>query len=243
MMIKKLAIALLSLTATAAMAANYTGNTLTGFGGTLGNSTLTITNSGNTVNFSLAAGTSFTSNGIALYINSVAGGLSDTSTLTDHSDGGHEVLSGTDGTNRTLVTFASGFGADFALSIEPTSANLFSLAAGGPTFVTGANISNPSGNTFNFSLNLSDIGLAPGGSFSFVASLISTTAYRSNETIGTSSTVPGTPGDAPNAGFNGTTTFSGSNTFQSAAVPEPSTVLLIGPALLGGMFFVRRRRA
>jgi hypothetical protein len=33
------------------------------------------------------------------------------------------------------------------------------------------------------------------------------------------------------------------NTTVTAAVPEPATVLLVGPALLGGMFFVRRRRA
>lgn len=29
----------------------------------------------------------------------------------------------------------------------------------------------------------------------------------------------------------------------TAAVPEPATVMLLGPALLGGMFFLRRRRA
>jgi hypothetical protein len=243
-MIKKLAVALLSLTATAAMAADYSGNTLTGFGGTLGNATLSITNSGDTINFTLTTGTSFTSNGIALYIDSVAGGLADTSSLTDHSDGGHTLLSGTDGTTRTLATFASGFGADFGIAIEPTSANLFSLAAGGPTFVSSAGIANPSGNIFTFSTTLSALGLAPGDSFNFVASLLSPTAYRSNETIGNSTTVPGTAGDAPNAGFTGTTTFTESFTFTSTpAIPEPATILLVGPAILGGMFFIRRRRA
>jgi hypothetical protein len=33
------------------------------------------------------------------------------------------------------------------------------------------------------------------------------------------------------------------NNMSIAAVPEPATVLLVGPALLGGLFFVRRRRA
>ena len=35
----------------------------------------------------------------------------------------------------------------------------------------------------------------------------------------------------------------GFNNMSVSAVPEPATVLLVGPALLGGMFFVRRRRA
>jgi PEP-CTERM motif len=242
-MIRKIALSIFLAATSAALADTYTGNGLTGFGGTLGNSSLSITQAGNVVNFSLTTGTAFTGNGIALYIDSVAGGLSDTSTLTDHSDGGHEIISGTDGTNRTLATFAPGFGSDFALSIEPTFAGLFSTAAGGPVFVTSANITNPSGNIWNFSINLSDIGLTAGGSFNFVASLISGSAYRSNETLGTSTTVPGLVTDTPNAGFNGTTTFSNSNTFGTTAVPEPATILLVGPALLGGMFFVRRRRA
>jgi hypothetical protein len=38
-----------------------------------------------------------------------------------------------------------------------------------------------------------------------------------------------------NGGANYTATFT--------VVPEPATVLLVGPALLGGLFFIRRRRA
>ena len=42
----------------------------------------------------------------------------------------------------------------------------------------------------------------------------------------------GAQGAGENFGFN-----------NLAIVPEPATVLLVGPALLGGMFFIRRRRA
>jgi hypothetical protein len=54
-------------------------------------------------------------------------------------------------------------------------------------------------------------------------------AYNSN-------TNGGGDGDADNLYFNNLSV-------TNAAVPEPATVLLVGPALLGGVFFVRRRRA
>lgn len=244
-MIKKLAFALMSLTATAAMADTFNGNGATGFGGSIGLGSLDVTLSGSTLNFTLNAASPL-GNDTVIYFDTIGGGFTDTSTLGDHADGGRTAISGTDGTNRSLLTFAPGFAADFALSVEPTFAGLFQLNAGGNgtlTFVQDAMIMNPSGNTYTFSLNLASLGISPGDQVKFVASLISTTGYRSNETIGTSNTIPGTPGDAPNAGFNGTQTFSDFNTFQTAAIPEPATVLLVGPALLGGMFFVRRRRA
>jgi len=51
-----------------------------------------------------------------------------------------------------------------------------------------------------------------------------------------------------NAGTNGGEDGAADNLYANnlsitAPIPEPATVLLVGPALLGGMFFVRRRRA
>ena len=53
---------------------------------------------------------------------------------------------------------------------------------------------------------------------------------------GASITVPGSGGDAPNAGFGGTTTFTEANVF---AVPEPSSAMLLG---LGSLVLSYRRR-
>ena len=70
---------------------------------------------------------------------------------------------------------------------------------------------------------------------SFEGTLISPTAYRSNETFGASVTTPGTVGDTPNAGFTGTQTFSTQNTF---VVPEPASIGLLG--LMGSIGFRRK---
>jgi hypothetical protein len=191
------------------------------------------------VNFSLTLGsTGFTGNNIVIYIDSVAGGASDTSMLNDTADGGREAISGVSGNGRTQANFAAGFGADFAISLDSAlNGNLFNLST--PTnlgFVQGVSFANPSGTTYTFSLPLSAIGLTLGQSFKFVATLISPTAFRSDETIGTITSIGSNPG------FTGAITYSNFNTFTSV-VPEPATVLLVGPALLSGMFFIRRRRS
>jgi hypothetical protein len=49
-------------------------------------------------------------------------------------------------------------------------------------------------------------------------------------------TIPGSGGDTPNAGFNGTTLFATEDTFS---VPEPASIGLLG---LAGLTTLRRRR-
>jgi hypothetical protein len=232
-------------TAANAATQTYQGNGGTGFGGAIGNSVLTVSDSGSgIINFSLATGVPFSGNDLVLYIDSKAGGVNNNSTFTDNGDGGREAISGYNASNtppsRALVTFPAGFGADFAVSIEPNVfAGLFNLST--PTnfgFIASANLSGSGSGPFTFSLNRSDLGLGPTDPFSFVGTLISTTAYRSNETIGTSVTTPGTAGDTPNSGFTGTQTFATADTF---AVPEPSGIIVVG--LLGAAGLLRRRRA
>jgi hypothetical protein len=202
---------------------------------------LTVTDSGTgTINFSLSTPVNFGGNALILYVDSVAGGVNDTSTLTDTADGGRTAISGFNSGNptRTVATFASGFGADLAITVEPgVFSGLFSLSnpANFP-FVASGGLAGSGPGPFTFSYTRAQLGLGPTDSFSFEGTLISTSAYRSNETIGTSVTVPGTPGDAPNAGFTGTTTFSTADVF---AVPEPASAGLLG---LGSMVLVFRRR-
>jgi hypothetical protein len=230
-----LLVTLLAIAARPARATTYLGNGNTGFGGVIGDATLAITNNSSLINFVLNAGASFgNDDDLVMYIDSVPGGFSDTSTFADNTDGGHIAISGEDSNNsgdggastQTVATFPTGFLADYALVVDPTDsfAGLYQLASGGNGSLVyqssaATNYSNPSTNTYDFQLHAADLGLT-GATFSFVGTLISQTAYRSNETFGNSSTTA-SGGSAPNAGFNGTQTFTSSDTFT--LVPEGST--------------------
>jgi hypothetical protein len=90
---------------------------------------------------------------------------------------------------------------------------------------------------------MAQIGLTAdsGQTFAFEGSLISSSAYRSNETIGNSVT---TPGDGSgNAGFGNPQTFTSDNTYTLVApVPEPSTAVLFGISGLAMIPLLRRRK-
>ncbi|HEV7298549.1 MAG TPA: PEP-CTERM sorting domain-containing protein [Tepidisphaeraceae bacterium] len=230
-------------TATPVSAAVYSGNGATGFGGAIGGSTLTVIENGSNIDFSLSPGVSFSGNALVLYVDNGAGGVTNTSTLTDNADGGRTAISGLSGSGRTLVNFAPTFDADLAITLEPGSfSGLFNLAT--PSnfgFVSSGGLSGSGTGPFTFSYSKAALGVADGGSFDFVGTLISTSGYRSNETIGLSVTTPGSAGDAPNAGFTGTQTFSTFGTFTTATpVPEPTSLGLLA---LGGVALLRRRHA
>ena len=78
--------------------------------------------------------------------------------------------------------------------------------------------------------------------FSFVGTLIADSTYRSNETIGTSTTTvdPNNAGAAPNAGYGGAVNFSSVD-----VVPEPSAYVFmgLGAFALAGLNRFRARRA
>jgi hypothetical protein len=219
----------------AAGATTYVGNGGTGFGGPVGTGSLTVTDDGaGKINFSLSTGVPFNGNDLVLYLDTRPGGVADNSTFKDNGDGGRTAISGANNSNssRSLVTFAPGFLADEAISVEPNVfAGLFDLSnPSNFTFLASGNLSGSGTGPFTFSFSRAALGLGPTQSFSFEGTLISTTAYRSNETIGTSTTTPGDAAAAPNGGFNGSTTFSTANTFS---VPEPNAIVLVGLAGLG----------
>ncbi len=152
--------------------------------------------------------------------------------------------------SRTQVNFAPGFGADYGISFENTAFNgVFSLPTdtSSLTYVTGQSPFTGTNGADSVTVTYAQLGLTPGQSFSFVGTLLDpTSAYRSNETIGTSATTVGDSGANGNAGYTGTQTFSTSNTFMTAgpaAAPEPSGAasLLMGALVLGGFVVARRR--
>jgi hypothetical protein len=209
------------------------GNGGTGFGGAVGGGNLVLSDDGTNLNlqFNRGAG-SFTDN-LVIYIDSVTGGFGSSSNFTDTGDAGRIAISGFNGSNRTLATFASGFGADYAINLDNSFAGLFSVSINNPhIFVNpiGLGLSgNTTAPTYSMSLLLSNIGITPGESFQLVASYISGSAFRSDETFVTPSSLT--------AGFGGNVTWSTSASYTT--IPEPSSAALL---LGAGLLALARRR-
>jgi hypothetical protein len=253
---------LLLLLASAAFAAlsgsvhagNYAGNGASGFGGAVGNGSISITDTSSSMTVTFNRGLSGNmDNDLVLYLDTQPGGFSDTSQFSDNGDGGRTAISGFNSGNpsRTLVTFASGFQADYAISIENSFIGVFGLASGGNNslnFLFGQSQSGvDSDASYSITMTaaqMSMIGLTAGSGqlFAFVGSLDSDTAYRANETIGNSVTTPDGPGSAPNSGFNGTQVFPGSLDYQLVSTPEPATLTLLGVFGAGTLLALRRRK-
>ncbi len=241
-----------SLTSSVQGAVSYPGNGATGFGGAVGNGSVLISDTATSMTVTFNRGTGNIDNDLVLYLDTQAGGFSDTSTFSDAADGGRTAISGFNSGNpsRSLLTFAPGFGADYAISIENSFIGVFGLNSGGNnslSFLFGTAQSGvDSDASYSITLNAAQmlqIGLVAGSgqTFSFDGSFDSDSAYRANETIGPSITVPDS-GAAPNAGFNGSQTFQLQLPYQLVGSPEPSTLALLGVLGAGGLFAARRRK-
>lgn len=230
-----------------AFATTYNGNGNTGFGGTIGNGSLTLTDNGTTLSGTVVNGNGNFNNVFVLYIDSVSGGFSDTSGFADANDGLRRAISGFDGgANRSTMTFASGFLPDYAIALGPNPSEnfggLWSLANGGNNslgFVSTVNLT-PTGvtssSTYTFSLNLSSLGLTPGTgqSFGLFGTYISDTGFRSTEALAAAN-------DSGTQGWNPFTQAAAA-TFTTTTVPEPTTMALAGMSGLATLFMIRRRR-
>lgn len=218
-----------------------------GFGGVIGAGSFLSVDSDTSGGLQFAlqpSGTGDLNDRAVIYIDSVAGGVAGTSVLTDTGDGLRRMVSGSSPNGSSDLTFAPGFTADYAIGIESGFAGVFQIVAGGShNFVTSVNL-NPTGDStaaaFEMNLLLSDIGLAVGDSFDYVATYANPFAggagdefFRSDEFQGVASFGGGNPGSG--AVVLGSGDF---HTFNS--IPEPASLALLG---LGGLMMVGRRRA
>jgi hypothetical protein len=225
---------------------NYAGNGATGFGGPVGTGSLDISDTASSLTMTFNRGSGAMNDVLVLYLDTQTGGFTDNSTFSDNGDGGRTAISGANNSNPSRTAVNLPFAADYAIAIQNGFIGVFGLASGGDNSLNYLFGQSQSGNNLDSSYSISMtpaqmamIGLTPGSgqTFSFVGTLISTSAYRSNETIGNSVTVAGD--GSGNAGFNNSQTFSAANSYT--LVPEPSAAALAGLCGLFGLIFRRNK--
>ena len=210
----------------------YSGNGNTGFGGVV--SSMDVTNDATNITFKLNRGPGQLNDQLVIYIDSVTGGSNSTTNFTDASDNLRRAISGRSGSGGvSVVTFPTGFTADYGIALEGGFAGVWGLVNNGThTFLTTANGA-PGGSaqsSYTMTTSLASLGLSIGTNLRFVATYLNAgTAFRSDEGIGTLPS--GNPGTNP-------ATFTSSSLYT--VVPEPSTTLL--GALFGLAAILRRRR-
>lgn len=223
------------------------GNGNTGFGGVIGTGSLYVETFGDgTVNMTLTRGAGEFFDLAAMYVDSVSGGITNTSALTDTGGGGDAGRAGLSGQGfggeLSDLGFAPGFGADYGITWEAAYSGLFDLVNTPSNFAFVAGVitdgsRSSSDASWHISFNMSQIGIAPGDSFKLLVSYLnSSNAYRSGEFIGADDTGP-FPAD-PNIG-NNSWDLQTDDFILVNSVPSPGPIAL---GLLGGLAAIRRRR-
>jgi hypothetical protein len=220
------------------------GNGNAGFGGVIGTGSLQIETLGDgTVNMTVTRGAGGWFDLGAMYIDSVVGGVSNTSSLSDLGDGGRAGLSGSGfGGEHSDLGFGANFAADYGITWETAFSGIFDLTSDSSNFgfvaavsADGARDANDA--SFSISFNMSDIGLNAGDSFRVVMTYLNSgNAFRSGEFIGSDDTGPFA--NDPNIGQTAYQ-LGDEDYILVNTVPAPGAFALLG---MGGLVAGRRRR-
>jgi beta-glucanase (GH16 family) len=214
------------LTAAAAVAdgsigtSEYAGATAginSGFGDRIGENSMFHVDSGadDWVNFAIASDSAWPDpapDGVVIYIDSQPGGFPSTYELNQSYIISQQLASGNGSQGqRCELFFAPGFLADYAICLEDGAAIVYTLGKSGHQLQRAALLNSPTdtqggtdlryyanGLTRELRARLSDIGVAEGGSFDFVVTMLNgDIAFRSNEFVGVAA---GNPWDGDNIG-------------------------------------------
>ncbi|MCS6844663.1 MAG: hypothetical protein NZ528_10155 [Caldilineales bacterium] len=176
----------------------YTTGINSGFGNVIGSgSQLHIDSaSGGNLHIGLITGGGSFNDAMVIYVDSVSGGYASTSTFDDTGDPCRKAISGYDGFNRSILNFAPGFAADYAICMDTTFAGVWQLAGtGSHTYIASASRTTTTPGHFEMNLTMANLGLAAGGTFKYVATYLNpSNAYRSDEFHGVAAYSGGNPG-------------------------------------------------
>jgi hypothetical protein len=160
-----------------------------------------------------------------LYFDSVPGGPTDTTTLTDTGDALRAMISGTSTNGSSDLTFAPGFAPDYAIGFNGGFAAFWKIREGTSHQYLFTVDYNSVGSDYEMNMKMSDIGSKPGQSFKYILTYGNANAgegvFRSDEFHGVKpSTVTG-----GNPGTNAVVLADGDyNVFQSV---NPATLLVV----------------
>ncbi|WP_040281428.1 beta strand repeat-containing protein [Psychroserpens damuponensis] len=198
----------------------FAGNGLTGSGGPVGNGSLeACAISGTEITFTFTKAEMISLNDVLVfYIDSETGGIMDTSGLNDTADGQRIAISGYNGTTRSTVTFPPGFMPEYAIALDNGAANLFQLDASSHIFIQDASLA-ISDDDYTFSIDFTNINTTPNSeSFNILATYLSDTAVRSNESIGRTTATAVNPGASNPLEFE--TYYQVNSGFQGGKAPS-----------------------
>lgn len=241
-----LAVALLGTVTFSSAAVLFNGSGTSGFGGTIGGSSMSWSDDGSTISVTFTKGAGNFNDSFVLYLDSGASGRTTIGTeVNDRADGLRSAISFMEAATGKNLNFSSGFEATHAIAISTAFGGLWSIPATGSVgnnglgFIDDVNstlVANTD-STFTFSFGVAAIGITPnsGATINFVGTYLNpfggagNLGYASNEGYG--------------GGFPGTNIEQNDFTFTSfhsyTVVPEPAAAML---GLIGSVLLLRRRK-
>ena len=177
-----------------AQTTSFPGNGRSSFGGPIGQGSVSITDNGPSLTFTLTRGPGSLNDLVVFYVDITSGGISNTRGLTSVANK-YEIAVSTkrgNGIDSSILNFPATFQPDAALTFDKDGGKTFFFppAGFGPSMVEGnaPNVT-PTGNanapTYSQTINKSDLNLGSGAvTFKFLGTYISGTAFRSDEAFG-----------------------------------------------------------
>lgn len=240
------AITLLGSATLSQAAVLFNGSGTSGFGGPVGNSTMSWSDDGTTISVTFTKGAGNFNDSFVLYLDAGTTGRTSIDTqVNDRGDPLRSAISFMEASTGKSLNFSSGFEATHAIGINTGFGGLWSIPATGSVgsnalpFVDDVNstLTVNTQESFTFSFNLAAIGITPnsGATINFVATYLNPfggggdLGYASNEGYG---------GGFPGANIEQNNfTFTSYNSYT--VVPEPAAAAL---GMIGMVLLLRRRK-